>query len=192
MENKNVKLIFHLIFGEIPTFYNLYLWFELMVHPWYWPKNGMPKKTTPFTWIVKNKIAASWWPDASLIETYRKEGIKVIINCSEFDNQSEIPRDFKYFHINIPDFGTPTDSQIEYFLEITNKIEITKNPIAVHCVAGCGRTGIMVVVWAAFNGYIPNGLDPVKWLRKLRPCCLETKEQMELARTIAKKYRKYI
>ena len=59
-----------------------------------------------------------------------------------------------------------------------------------HCVAGCGRSGIMVVAWAAYNDYIPNGIDPVKWIRKLRPCCLETKEQMELARKIARKYQK--
>jgi protein-tyrosine phosphatase len=150
----------------------------------------MPERAVPFTWIVKNKLAASWWPDNSLFERYKKEGIKIIINCSEFDNRKDIPNGFEYFHIDIPDFGTPTDSQLRNFLEITNKYGTNKNPIVVHCVAGCGRTGIMVVVWAAFNGYIPKGLDPVKWIRKLRPCCLETKEQMELARKIASKYRK--
>ncbi|MFX1593002.1 MAG: dual specificity protein phosphatase family protein, partial [Promethearchaeota archaeon] len=129
-------------------------------------------------------------PDASLFERYRKEGIKVIINCSEFDNRKDVPKDFTYFHINIPDFGTPTDSQLEKFFEITSKFITNRNPIVVHCVAGCGRTGIMVVAWAALNGYIPEGLDPVKWIQKLRPCCLETKEQMDLARKIANKYRK--
>ncbi|MFW9827603.1 MAG: dual specificity protein phosphatase family protein [Candidatus Thorarchaeota archaeon] len=161
-----------------------------MVRPWYWPKEGMPEKTTPFTWIVKNKIAASWWPDLSLIEIYKKEGIKAIINCSEFDNQKEVSKDFKYFHISLPDFGTPTEFQVEKFLEITSKLGQNGDPIVVHCVAGCGRTGIMIVAWAAYNGYIPEGLDPVKWIRKLRPCCLETKEQMELARKITSKYRK--
>ena len=160
------------------------------IWPWYWPKNGMPERTVSFTWIVKNNMAASWWPDTSLFEKYKKEGIKVIINCSEFDNRKEVPKDFQYFHINIPDFGTPTDSQLENFLKITSRFGTNRNPIVVHCVAGCGRTGIMVVVWAALNGYIPDGLDPVKWIRKLRPCCLETKEQMELARKIANKYRK--
>ena len=163
-----------------------------MVRPWYWPKGGMPERTESFTWIVKNKIAASWWPDASLIERFKEEKIKVIINCSEFDNRNDFQNDFKYYHINIPDFGTPTNSQIEKFLEITSKFGVNRDPIVVHCVAGCGRTGIMIVAWAAFNGYIPEGLDPVKWIRKLRPCCLETKEQMELARKIAKKYRKQL
>ncbi len=162
-----------------------------MVRPWYWPRTGMPEKAESFTWIIKKRIAASWWPDPSVIKRYKEEGIRVIINCSEFDNHSEIPKDFKFFHINIPDYGTPTDLQIKKFLEITNKFVDGKEPIVVHCVAGCGRTGILIVVWAAYNGYLRNEIDPVKWIRKLRSCCLETKEQMELARKIAKKYQKH-
>ena len=161
-----------------------------MVRPGYWPEGGQPHRTTPFTWIVKNKIAASWWPDTSLIETYLREGIKVVINCSEFDNRQDLPKDFEYFHISIPDYGTPTESQIKRFLDITSKHEANKDPIVVHCVAGCGRTGIMIVVWAAHKGFLPKDMDPVKWIRRLRPCCLETKEQMDLARIIARKYQK--
>ena len=161
-----------------------------MVRPSYWPKNGMPERTESFTWIVKNKMAASWWPESKEFEIFKREGIKVVINCSEFDNRKEFSKDFKYFHISIPDFGTPTETQLEKFLEITSKFGANSDPIVVHCVAGCGRTGIMIVAWAAYNGYIPNGLDPVKWIRKLRPCCLETKKQMDLARKLARKYRK--
>jgi len=158
------------------------------IWPSYWPKNGMPERTEPFTWIVKNKIAASWWPDHSVFERYKKEGIKVIINCSEFDNRSEIPENFKYFHIDIPDYGTPTDIQLKRFLEITSQFVVSNEPIVVHCVAGCGRSGIMIVALAVYNDFVPKGLDPVKWIRNLRPCCLETKEQMELARKLFKKY----
>lgn len=100
--------------------------------------------------------------------------------------------EFNYFHINIPDYGTPTDNQLLKFLEITGEITDNKEPIVVHCVAGCGRSGLMIVAWAAYNGYIHHGMDPVKWIRKKRPCCLETKEQMELAQRITKKYRKSI
>ena len=47
------------------------------VWPSYWPKNGMPERTEPFTWIIKGKMAASWWPDSSLFDRYKKEGIKI-------------------------------------------------------------------------------------------------------------------
>ncbi|MHA2010632.1 MAG: phosphatase domain-containing putative toxin [Promethearchaeota archaeon] len=162
------------------------------IWPWYWPTSGMPQKTIPFNWIIKGKIAASWWPDLDLFAKFRKEEIRVIINCSEFDNHQDIPNEFEYFHISIPDYGTPTDSQLEKFLEVTSEYSTKGFPIVVHCVAGCGRTGIMIVAWAAFNGYIPEGMDPVKWIRNLRSCSLETKEQMDLARKIARKYHKYL
>ena len=161
-----------------------------MVRPWYWPKGGQPHRTEPFTWIIKGKLGAGWWPEEREFEIYKKEGIKVIINCSEFDNRKNIPNKFFYYHINIPDYGIPTENQVEEFIQITNKHNEKKEAIVVHCVAGCGRTGQFVVAWAANNGYLPDGIDPVKWLRKLRPCSLETKEQMDVARKLAKKYKK--
>ncbi|MFX0058634.1 MAG: protein-tyrosine phosphatase family protein [Candidatus Heimdallarchaeota archaeon] len=159
------------------------------IWPSYWPIGGMPEKTEPFSWIVEGKVAASWWPDKNMFKRYQDEGILVIINCSEFDNQKDIPLGFKYYHINVPDYGIPTLGQIERFLYITKSHFQKKEPIVVHCVAGCGRTAQFIVAWACFNGYILNGMDPVKWIRKLRPCSLETKEQMDFARKICKKYR---
>ncbi|GAG88290.1 unnamed protein product, partial [marine sediment metagenome] len=82
-------------------------------------------------------MAISWWPDPSVIERYRNEGIKVIINCSEFDNRQDVSKEFKYFNINIPDYGTPTEPQLKRFFEITNEWGTENNPFVVHCVAGC-------------------------------------------------------
>ena len=159
-----------------------------MVRPSYWPKEGMPHRTEEFTWIVRNKFGASWWPDPPVFKRYEREGIKVIINCSEYDNKKDIPEGFDYYHINVPDYGLPTEEQISRFLKICDKHGEKNERIVVHCVAGCGRTGQFVVVWAAHNGYIPKNMDPVKWIRNLRPCSLETKEQMEFARMLARKY----
>ncbi|MFX0031946.1 MAG: protein-tyrosine phosphatase family protein [Candidatus Hodarchaeota archaeon] len=158
------------------------------VWPWYWPKKGMPEKTEPFNWIIKGKLAASWWPDDTLFKKYQEENITVIINCSEFDNQNNVPYGFKYYHINVPDYGIPSTTQIEQFIQITNNYK--NEAIVVHCVAGCGRTAQFIVVWAAYNGYIPKSMDPVKWIRKIRPCSLETKDQMEYARNLNRKYQK--
>lgn len=160
------------------------------VWPFYWPKEGMPEKTEPFTWIILGQMAASWWPSSYLFDTYKENDISVIINCSEFDNRKDVPNEFKYYHINVPDFGVPTEEQIERFLQICIPHNQKKEAIVVHCVAGCGRTAQFIVAWAAKNRFIPMGMDPVKWIRKLRPCSLETREQMENARKIAKKYQK--
>ena len=157
------------------------------MRPWYWPKEGQPHRIEPFTWIVHPKIAASWWPDPPVFEIYKIEGIKVIINCSEFDNKDDIPEEFVYYHINIPDLGIPSKNQINRFLGITDRHIKNQEPIVVHCVAGCGRTGQLIVAWGSHNGVIPENKDPVEWIRNLRPCCLETEGQKAFARNIARK-----
>ena len=159
-----------------------------MVRPWYWPKGGMPERTEPFTWIVKGRMAASWWPDPPVFKIYKENGIKAIVNVSEFDNRKDFPKDFSHYFINIPDYGVPTKLQIEEFIKITKKHMNAKEAIVVHCVAGCGRTGQMIVAWGAANSKIQNKMDPVKWIRKYRKCSLETNEQQEFARKIARSY----
>lgn len=159
-----------------------------MRRPWYWPIGGQPHRTEPFTWIVEGRMAASWWPDNDVLDYYKSAGIKVIINASEFDYKAEISDQYSYYYINIPDYGVPTDNQIIKFLKITDAHNESKDPIVVHCVAGCGRTGQLIVVWAAHNGYITKNDDPVQWIRNLRRCCLETPEQMNFARKISRRY----
>jgi len=161
------------------------------IRPWYWPKNGQPHRTEPFTWIIKGEIAASWWPDPYVFDIYKEQGIKAIVNCSEFDNKQDVPSHFDYYHLDIPDFGTPTDHQLERFLKICEKHNSKKEAIVVHCVAGCGRTGQLIVAWGAYRGYISKNLDPIKWIRQYRKCSLETKEQMEVARKIFERYKTY-
>jgi len=163
---------------------------KFFIRPSYWPIGGMPRKSEPFTWIVKGRLAASWWPDPTILEIYKKEGISVIINCSEFNNRKDVQNTFKYYHINVADYGLPTNKQIESFLKVCEKHGLNGEAIVVHCVAGCGRTGQFIVAWGAKNGYILKNMDPVNWIRKFRPCSLETKEQMNFARKMTKKYQK--
>lgn len=160
------------------------------MRPWYWPEDGQPHRANPFDWIMKDNIGASWWPDPYMFDLFREKGIKVIINCSEFDNRSDIPKDFKYYFFHIPDYGVPSEEQIQKFLKITDRHRKKKEPMVVHCVAGCGRTGQMIVAYAAYHDLIPKDEDPVKWVRERRNCFLETEEQKNFARKIAKKYQK--
>jgi len=161
------------------------------IWPFYWPKKGMPERTDPFTWIIKGKVAASWWPDKEIFDLYKQEGISVIINCSEFDNRKDVPNRFSYHHFSVPDYGVPTEEQIRQFLKVSDKYFIVNKAIVIHCVAGCGRTAQFVIAWAAHFNYIPKDIDPVNWIRNRRPCSLETKEQRKFARMIARKYQDY-
>lgn len=160
------------------------------MRPLYWSVEENKHRADPFNWIIRGKMAASWWPDREVFQIYKNEGIKVIINCSEFDNRNDILGNFHYYHINIPDFGLPTESQILKYIEITDKHGTNGEAMVTHCVAGCGRTGQLIIAWASKNDQIPKDMDPVKWLRKKRPCSLETKKQEDFARKIYQYYQK--
>ena len=158
--------------------------------PWYWPEKGQPERTEPFTWIVDGIIAASWWPDPYVFEIYEEKNVRAVVNCCEFDNRQDVPSQFSYYHINVPDYGVPSDKQIGEFIEIMDFHYEKKEPVAVHCVAGCGRTGQFIIAWCAKAGFIPESENPVEWIRARRKCCLETGAQIECARRLMKQYRK--
>lgn len=111
------------------------------------------------------------------------------MNCCEFDNRQDVPSQFDYYHINVPDYGVPTDAQIEQFVSLMDQHHAAREAVVVHCVAGCGRTGQFIVAWCAKAGFIPAKTDPVQWIRARRKCCLETREQSECAKRWMNKHR---
>ncbi len=161
------------------------------LRPWYWPEKGQPERTEPFTWIVEGVIAASWWPDPYVFDIYEEEKIRAIVNCCEFDNRRDVPDQFAYYHINVPDYGVPTEAQIAHFLEVMDRHHQAKEAVVVHCVAGCGRTGQFIIAWCAKAGFIPASTNPVQWIRARRKCCLETGEQIQCAERLTRKFRSW-
>jgi protein-tyrosine phosphatase len=139
--------------------------------------------------MVEGVLAASWWPDPYVFEIYEERGIAAVVNCCEFDNRADVPKQFAYYHIHVPDYGVPTDAQMETFFELMDRHYAAREPVVIHCVAGCGRTGQFVVAWCARVGLIPAGTDPVKWIRERRRCCLETAEQEKCAKRWMQKSR---
>ena len=91
-----------------------------------------------------------------------------------------------YYHIHVEDFGIPTDDQVIYFLDKTDRHGSAGEPVVVHCVAGCGKTAQVIVAWAAHRGLIAPATDPVGWIREKRACSLETAQQKVQARRLAR------
>jgi len=158
------------------------------IRPWYWPEKGQPERTEPFTWIVEGVIAASWWPDPYVFDLFDDHGIKAVVNVCEFDNRQDVPPHLNYHFIHMPDYGVPSEEQVDHFIKLMDKHHTAREPVVIHCVAGCGRTGQFIIAWCARAGFIPKGTDPVDWIRSKRKCCLETGAQEQCARLLTKKY----
>ena len=68
--------------------------------------------------------------------------------------------------------------EVGFFLDICETHESKGEPIAVHCYAGCGRTGTMLALWLMKNDdQFDDRSEIIDYIRIIRPCSIETTEQ---------------
>jgi atypical dual specificity phosphatase len=86
-------------------------------------------------------------------------------------------------HLPVTDLTAPTRDQINAAVaKITEAINNDER-VAVHCVAGLGRTGTVVACWLVAQGM--DAESAIAHVRGLRPGSIETSEQEETVRTFA-------
>lgn len=122
------------------------------------------------------------WP------AYQKADVDVVIVLTEpREYLASTQRDLLAFYrgagldvipLPIPDFQTPTnlDAFGEAIQKVVNYAEAGRN-VAVHCLAGLGRTGIFLACLARQRfGF--SGPEAVDWVRTYIPSALENQAQM--------------
>jgi protein-tyrosine phosphatase len=115
-----------------------------------------PGFTSKIIWLIPEKIAKSSVPDYSDLILWKAEGINSIVNLLE-DGYHEIVQDekevgFNVLHSPISDFDAPTlDQLIEIVRWIDCEID-NSNTVLVHCYAGIGRTGTVLIAYLIHKG----------------------------------------
>lgn len=80
------------------------------------------------------------------VEVLKQKGIHQIVSLTEDHHNTDILGDhFKLHHLSIQDLGAPTLSQVEEFVEILKQAQKDKQVVAVHCLAGIGRTSTIII-----------------------------------------------
>lgn len=88
----------------------------------------------------------------------------------------------KWVHLPIRDFGGPTGATLAAWPRASSQareVLANKGRVLVHCKGGCGRSGMAIV-----RILVEMGEEPAKALERLRavrPCAVETDEQMRWA-----------
>ena len=96
------------------------------------------------------------------IEHLRDLGVRRIISLTEQHHQKELLADhFKLHHLGIADFGPPTAEQVHHLAEIFKATRRNKEIVAVHCLAGIGRTSTMLL---ASHLILGDNFDKLKML----------------------------
>ncbi|HSQ26234.1 MAG TPA: protein-tyrosine phosphatase family protein [Anaerolineales bacterium] len=84
---------------------------------------------------------------------------------------------FNVIHLPIPDFDIPDRKLLQLALAETIDLAKQGQNIAIHCSAGCGRTGLFLAEMAKVILELP-GKQAIEWIRQCLPCAVETEEQI--------------
>lgn len=134
---------------------------------------------TDFYWIVEGVIAGMSHPgnDPMVLERLAEMGIGAVVSLTERPMQEDLVRGhgMEFLHLPVPDFCAPRQPQIDRFVEFCEQNVRAGRAVAVHCLAGRGRTGTMLSCFLVRRGMSAD--EAMDKVRSLRPGAVENFEQ---------------
>src|SRR5205823_2558527 len=131
-----------------------------------------------FGWLLENKLAAMAYPESEDAFTllYRM-GIRALLNLSEAPLPDEVLKAVGLLSIHIPiaDFTAPTLDQVKEAVTMISTCLDRHLPVAVHCLAGLGRTGTILACYLVGMEMPAN--NAIIIIREWRPGSIEVPEQ---------------
>ncbi len=131
-----------------------------------------------FSWLFENKLAAMAYPESEDAFALLYEiGIRAILTLSELIHPYETPAKIGMFtrHIPVADFTAPTLQQVKQAVDMISSCLNKHMPVAVHCMAGLGRTGTILACYLVATEMPAN--NAIILIRDWRPGSIETSEQ---------------
>ena len=124
---------------------------------------GRPDK---FSWLIKSKLAGSGIPTSiNEVQWVLDQGIKSIVTIREEPLDESWTRDINYLHVLSNDF-------------IHRRIT-SNEPVLVHCLAGMGRTGVILACYLVKYQNM-SADEATQKVRKERPGSIQSYPQEEI------------
>ncbi len=120
------------------------------------------------------------------IRFLKSQGIVNIISLTEHHHQKDIlQNDFKMHHFSIEDLGAPKLEQVSRLADVIKTALSQNETMAVHCLAGIGRTSTMLMASHIMLGEDADELEQI--LKKQNPTFSLVGSQGEFLRSLSKK-----
>lgn len=143
-----------------------------------------------FSWVIPQQLAALARPSSvDDLHWLRQNGIDVILSAME----DPLPRlwindaGLMAVHVPIVDMEAPTNEQFDAAVDAIVNARTHEMAIAVHCLAGRGRTGTILAGYLVHTG-LPAA-EAMARIRALRPGSIETPDQERAIEAFARRRR---
>jgi atypical dual specificity phosphatase len=127
---------------------------------------------------VEHKLAAMSYPESEdAFALLWRIGIRALINLAEEPLPEEILRNVGILaeHIPVVDFTAPSLKQVERVITMIHFYLEKNMPVAVHCIAGLGRTGTILACYLVGEGKSAD--EAITAIRRWRPGSIEMLDQ---------------
>ncbi len=143
-----------------------------------------------FSYLIPGVLAGTDQPRSSSdLQRLKKAGIKVLVTVMEDAlARTEVEAlGIEYHFWFVQPYGTPSLEQLNAFVNLVNEKRVIKQPVAVHCYMGWGRTGTFLAAYLISEGMSVK--EAIHKVRQKRPNSIETYQQEQILHTFAQKLR---
>lgn len=138
-----------------------------------------------FHWLVPGRLAGCPMPGVVFaiehdLALLRGMGITVLVNLTEREMPAELlaAHGLRSYHLGIADRGAPPLLWAKLLLAKIEVMQRAGEVVAVHCLAGLGRTGLVLAAWLVREGLTAE--EALRRLRTIEPGFVQSKEQEDL------------
>ena len=138
---------------------------------------GRPDK---FSWLIENKLAGSGIPTSiDEVQWVIKQGVKSIVTIREESLDESWIKDVNYLHVLSNDMSVPEFDDLVHAVDFIHSRITNNEPVLVHCLAGMGRTGVILACYLVKYQKM-SASEATEKVREERPGSIQSYSQEEI------------